>query len=317
MAGEAESKEWIIDSGTTSHMTNDKKILTGVKKMHTEMGVAKRKGSMEANGKGKVDFGSCILNDVLYVPDLRKNFLSVSAITDKGGKVLFEKDKVLVTKEDKVILQGQKDILGLYVVKPQKKVRQEAHTAKKGKEAQIWHERLGHLSAENMYRLQSLSEGMSLDKRELQEIQRKCTVCKQAKQTRTPFGEQRKRAKRPLEIIHSDVCGPVSPSTWDNKRYFITFLDDYTNFTMIYLMEAKSEALEKFQEYTALVETKWNKKIANLRCDNGTEYTSKKFRGWCSTKGINIEYTPPYTPQLNGKAERLNRTLVEKVRAMI
>jgi len=116
-----------------------------------------------------------------------------------------------------------------------------------------------------MKKLQSLSEGMSLNKTDLQKIQQRCEVCKQAKQARTPFGEQRKRAKRPLEIIHSDVCGPISPSTWDNKRYFITFLDDYTNYTMIYLMETKTEALEKFQEYTALAETKWNKKVVNLR----------------------------------------------------
>ncbi|KMQ87973.1 integrase core domain protein [Lasius niger] len=131
-----------------------------------------------------------------------------------------------------------------------------------------------------------------------------------------PFG-QRKRAKCPLDIIHSDICGPINPSTWDNKRYYITFLDDYINYTMVYLLETKSEALEKFKEYAALVETKWNKKIINLRGDNGGEYTSREFKDWCKRKGININYTAPYSPQLNGKAERLNRILVEKARALL
>jgi len=107
---ETKSKEWIIDSGTTSHMTNDKKELKGMRKI--EVGMANKEGSMEANGKGTVEFKNCILNDVLYVPDHRKNLLSVSAITDKGGKVLFEKDRVLITKKSEVIFQGKKTIWG-------------------------------------------------------------------------------------------------------------------------------------------------------------------------------------------------------------
>jgi len=102
-------------------MTNDKKKLKDMRKTHTEVGVANKKGSMEANGKGKVEFKNCTLNNVFYVPDLRKNLLSVSAITDKGGKVLFEKDRVFVTKKGEVILQGKKDNLGLYVMKPRRK----------------------------------------------------------------------------------------------------------------------------------------------------------------------------------------------------
>jgi len=169
-AKETKSIEWIIDSSTTSHMTNDKKELKGMRKTHTEVGVANKEGSMEANGKGTIEFKNCILNDVLYVPNLRKNLLSVSAITNKGGKILFEKDKVLVTKKSEVIFQGKKDNLGLYVVKPQRKALQEAHATERRNEAETWHKRLSHLSAENMKKLQSLSEGMSLNKTDLQEI---------------------------------------------------------------------------------------------------------------------------------------------------
>lgn len=226
MVGEMKSKKWIIDSGTISHMTNDQKKLSNMEKIRTKVGVANKKRPMEANGKGKIDFGSCVLNDVLYVPDLRKNLLSVSAVTDKRDKVLFKEDRVLVTKKDKVILRGQKDNLWFYVVKPQTELHQEAHATERRTKAQMWHERLGHLGAENMNKLQSLEE-TSVSKTKLQEIQKRWAICKQAKQTRTPFGEQRKRAKRPLKLIHSDVCGLINPSTWDNKRYFITSLDNF------------------------------------------------------------------------------------------
>lgn len=145
-------------------------------------------------------------------------------------------------------------------------------------------------------------------------------TCIQANHTRIPFGEQRKRATRPLEIIHTDVCGPIIPETWDKYRYFVTFLDDYTNFATIYLMEGKGDVLdvlEKMEEFISQAKVKWNKKTAEIRCDNGKEYSSREFKNWCKNKGIFINYTPPYTPQLNGKAERLNRTLIEKTRAMI
>ncbi|KMQ84281.1 copia protein, partial [Lasius niger] len=98
---DSDSKEWIIDSGTTSHMTNDKKKLKEMKKVYTEVGVAKKQGSMQAKGRGKIELRNCVLNDVLYVPDLKKNLLSVSAITQKGANVLFEEDRVLITKKDK------------------------------------------------------------------------------------------------------------------------------------------------------------------------------------------------------------------------
>ena len=75
--------------------------------------------------------------------------------------------------------------------------------------------------------------------------------------------------------------------------------------------------MKKLKEYLTQAEVKWNKKTKEIRCDNGKEYFNKELQTWCKNKGIFINYTPAYTPQLNGKAERLNRTLIEKVREMI
>lgn len=79
-----------------------------------------------------------------------------------------------------------------------------------------------------------------------------CPICIQSKQTRLSFNRLfRKYSKRPLEIVHSDICGPISPSTFDDKNYFVTFLDDYTHFSIVYLIKNKSELFQCFREYEA------------------------------------------------------------------
>lgn len=121
-----------------------------------------------------------------------------------------------------------------------------------------WHRKLGYLGKENMKKLMDLSEGMKFTSKNLIDLDNVCEICLKAKQTRQPFGEKSLRAKRPLEIIYTDVCGPIDPPTWDKKKYILTFIDDYTNFVMVYLLEGKYEVSDTVKEYINLVETKWN-----------------------------------------------------------
>lgn len=149
---------------------------------------------------------------------------------------------------------------------------------------------------------------------------KKCEVCIMGKQHQLPFGKNKgKRTTRPLELVHSDICGSITPTTWDGKQYFLSIIDDYTHFAMVYLLTHKSEAVQCLQEYEALITAKFNQRISRLKCDNGGEYTSKKFIDFCKSKGIKIKikYTVPYTPQLNGVAERYNRMVLEKARCMV
>jgi len=88
------------------------------------------------------------------------------------------------------------------------------------------------------------------------------------RQNRLKFGETRSRAKRPLELIHTDVCGPIDPTTWNNKKYFITFLDDYdTHYTLVYLLENKYEVQDIIKQYVERVEAHWNSRVSKIRCD--------------------------------------------------
>ncbi|GMF62517.1 unnamed protein product [Phytophthora fragariaefolia] len=123
-------------------------------------------------------------------------------------------------------------------------------------------------------------------------------------------------AKKLLEVIHSDVCGPVETPTFSGKLYFVTFIDEYSHFCVVYLLRNESEVAAKFAEFVAFAETQTGSRVRTLRVkqlrsDNGGEYKSRAMAKFCSERGIVQKFTPPYTPQLNGVAERMNRTLVE------
>uniref|UniRef100_H3H749 Integrase catalytic domain-containing protein n=1 Tax=Phytophthora ramorum TaxID=164328 RepID=H3H749_PHYRM len=105
--------------------------------------------------------------------------------------------------------------------------------------------------------------------------------------------------------------------TFGGKRYFVTFIDDKSHFCVVYLLRNKSEVAAKFAEFVAFAETQTGKRVQTLRSDNGGEYTSGAMAKFCADHGIVQKFTPPYTPQLNGVAERMNRMLVECARCML
>ena len=97
----------------------------------------------------------------------------------------------------------------------------------------------------------------------------------------------------------------------------VTFIDDYSRYTIAYFMAQKSQVVDKFVEFKAMVENQLNAKIKCLRTDNGKEFVNKQMGSKCVHAGIVHQTTVPYTPQQNGLAERMNRTLVERARAMM
>ena len=101
------------------------------------------------------------------------------------------------------------------------------------------------------------------------------------------------------------------------SKYFVAFVDDFSRYTTVYTMKYKNEVFAKFKEYVAYVENQTNFKIKALRFDNGGEYISKEFHEFCSEKGISRQITSPYSPQQNGVAEQMNRSILESTRSML
>ena len=126
-----------------------------------------------------------------------------------------------------------------------------------------------------------------------------------------------KRAKAPLELVHSDVCGKVNSRSLSGAEYFLTFVDDQTRYIWIYILKQKSQVFKCFQNWKAMLEKSSGCKVIALCTDNGGEYTSTEFQSYLQKEGIRHQFTVPRTPEQNGVAERLNHTLIESVRSML
>ncbi|KAG7546288.1 Zinc finger CCHC-type [Arabidopsis suecica] len=125
------------------------------------------------------------------------------------------------------------------------------------------------------------------------------------------------RASHLLELIHGDLCGPITPSTAAQNKYIFVLIDDYSRYMWSLLLKEKSEAFERFKKFKALVEQETGFKIGTLRTDRGGEFTSQEFQSFCDVSGIQRHLTAPYSPQQNEVVERRNRTLLEMTRSIL
>lgn len=144
-----------------------------------------------------------------------------------------------------------------------------------------------------------------------------CSSCAKGKQHRFPFSTSTSTTQEKLELVHSDVCGPMPEPSYAGHQYFLTFIDDYSKMTFEYFMKSKSEVFDHLKDFIVSSERRSGKKLKTFRSDNGTEYTNHRVTQYLRDKGIRHELTIGYSPQQNGVAERANRTLMEKARAMI
>jgi transposase InsO family protein len=182
----------------------------------------------------------------------------------------------------------------------------------------IWHEKLGHASK---YQLKYFAERgiiKDFDQKEVDKYTLECITCEKGKMPRKSFAKRKLRIATDVgEIIHTDVCGPIFPTALGGYKYFITFTDEFTRFIWVALMKQKDEAFELFKTLYNIIKTQHPRKIKKLVSDRGGEYISNEFNQYLKKKGIEKETTPKNTPQLNGVAERLNRTLMNMVRTML
>ena len=175
--------------------------------------------------------------------------------------------------------------------------------------AYSWHCRLGHVGDE---RLEKLHKDAYLGAFDYESFIT-CQYCIMDKLPKSPFAGIGERAKGILELIHSDVCGPMPVQARSGSVYFITFTDDFSRFGWVYIMRYTSKAFEKFREFKNEVEKQSGKSVKTLRSEQGDEYLSTYFKQFLKDNGILAQLTHRYTPQMNGVLERRNRTLFDMV----
>jgi transposase InsO family protein len=180
----------------------------------------------------------------------------------------------------------------------------------------LWHARYGHISfhALRLLAKESMVRGLPM----IDQVDRLCESCLVAKQRRAPFpAEASFRADQALQLLHGDLCGPISPSTFAGKNYFLLLVDDHTRYMWVVLIKSKAEALDAVKKVRAAVEVELNLKVMALRTDRGGEFTSKNFAQFCEGLGIKHYLTAPYSPQQNGVVERRNQTVVGMARSLL
>ena len=173
----------------------------------------------------------------------------------------------------------------------------------------LLHSRLGHPSLSKFRKL--VPHFSSLSSLEYES-------CQLGKHTRVLFPKRLDpRTKFLFELVHIDVWGPSRSTSTLGFRYFVTFIDDYSRCTWLFLMKTQVELFSIFQKFHAEIRTQFNTSIRILRSDNAKEYFSMSFSSFISSHGILHQSSCAYAPQQNGVAERKNRHLVETARTFL
>ena len=265
-------------------------------------------------GKGTLNVDNLpSLHNVYHVDGLKANLISISQLCDDDLYVKFNKQSCEVfNKDNSCVLTALRSSDNCYKINEP----QSCFSAKIS-ETDLWHQKLGHASLRKLQELVRHDAVLGLPKLDLK-TGSFCGSCQKGKQTRTPHKKlNRTTSSRCLEMIHTDLMGPIEVESLGRKKYSFVCVDDFSRYTWIIFLREKSETFEAFKVWYKQVKNLYNLKVVKLRSDHGTEYENSQFAKFCNEKGIKHEFSAPITPQQNGIAERKNRTLQEMARVML
>ncbi|KAJ0522195.1 putative RNA-directed DNA polymerase [Helianthus annuus] len=319
VTSECNQEKWLMDSGCSFHMTPLKEAFKELKMV--DMGSVKLGDDRPCQILGigtvtmKTESGITFdLKDVRYIPDLKRSLLSLGTLEKMGYHVSFREGKARVIKGSMVVLSGTRIKNNIYMLDCKVVDGVAAVASEEGDdEALKWHKRLGHISQQGLIELSKQQVLGDLKNCDISF----CESCVLGKQKRVKFSKGKHSSKGVLDYVNSDLWGPARTETLGGGRYFLSIIDDYSRRVWVYVLKHKSDTFKKFQEWKVLVENQTEKKVKKLRTDNGLEFCNHEFDKFCKENGIARHLTIPGTPQQNGLAERMNRTLLERVRCML
>ena len=322
------SSPWIVDSGATHHLVNHSSVVYDFIPFDQPITIRLAdQNSVSGIGKGYIclslsDSAGCkhdVRLAIILVPQLRFSLLSVPVLSTSFRISFANGSCYLGELGGSRVLMLASLIDGLYRVDPTRITSPSLlpsppleALATVSTSLTTWHHRLGHLNYRSVRQLVGSGDIPSS----------LCEVCIQGKQQqkiiRTPVTS---RTTRPLELIHSDLAGPISIPSCSGARYFILYIDDFSRHVWVYYLKTKEavEVTSRFQEFKLRVEKMFPQfPLCRFRCDNGKgEYDNRFFRGILRASGVSFEPSPPYSQHKNGVSERMIRTIVTKARTMM
>ncbi|KAI3684116.1 hypothetical protein L6452_33335 [Arctium lappa] len=319
--GSNTTKVWFLDNGASNHMTGDKEKFSELNESVRGYVRFGDDSKVRIEGKGSIIFickngEKRMLRDVYYIPSLCNNIISLGQLAQDGDRILIHGFFLWIhDKKGRLVMKVKQSKNRLYKIVLS---HEEPHCflSRKEESSWLWHSRLGHVNFQMLKQMRDKDMVYGLDK--IEKPSTLCKSCLEGKQTRNSFPTQAiYKAKTRLELIHADLCGPITPPTTSGNRYFLLLVDDFSRVMWIYLLKSKDEALSSFQKFRLLVENETDEKVKTLRSDRGGEFLSKSFTMYCDETGLKHHFSAPYSPQQNGVVERRNRMVIEMARSMM
>jgi hypothetical protein len=243
---------WLIDSGASRHMTGFRIHLTNLVEKETNLHVVLEDNAIyNVKGVGtstfQLDFDMHLqLSEVLYVPGMKRNLVSISALEDKGYKVTLFEGKVLAWHKDSHInstrvIGVRESNLYMPTIRPvQALLHDTVHLS------ELWHRRLVHIHYRALPTLGKMVTGFPETQIQYKGV---CRGCALGKNVKGSFLSSENGSKEILDLIHSDVCGPMTVASLNGYLYCVLFIDDHSQKTWIYFLKSKDGVLARFQEF--------------------------------------------------------------------
>lgn len=338
----AVSSSWLVDSGASVHLVNDLSLLHNpvlhAQPLPLHLATSDAKGGIIASGS------VCLVNarqEVLWlhnvqcVPSAHSNLLSVTGAIQDGATFLTDHAGGYTALRgpngwsEKISRSS-----GLFFVESVSPVRWPqsggGHTGpnaaashvRKGHTCQdrlLWHARLGHPGINSMVRLdkEDLVNGIDVSLAPCDECPTMCESCIQGKHVRPPFPVSSRPAEKVLDRVHVDTVGPISPPALTGERFWVTVVDESSHMVASLTVKSKDVIPRALIDLLKYWQTDRGTTVKCVRSDRGSEFMNQQFKEFCVQQGTKMETSAPYTPQQNGLAERMNRTLKERTRTLL
>ena len=322
----------LYDSGATQHLSPYRDQFTSYQDIPPRPFTAANQQSFDATGTGDmvievpdgVDISKLALTEVLYSPEVGYTLISVGRLDDAGYTATFGQGKCEIRGSDgERIGAVPKSDRGLYRVIHESVEPSSLDNSANAATTRITpleaHRRFGHIAPAVAKRLvtHGFVTGLELDlSAEEPTFCESCVYAKSRRQS-VPKVREGERAKAFGEEIHSDVWGPSPILTLGGRRFFITFTDDHTRHSHLYLLRKKSDAFGAYKNFEAWSKTQLKASIKVLHTDRGGEYLSGPFISHLNAAGTEQKLTVHDTPEENGVSERLNGVALQRVRAIL
>lgn len=326
--GREPSDAWYADSGASAHMAKNRNVFAEYHPVtHYPISSASPGQDLVAIGKGTVIVEShhggttseITLSNVLHVPNITANLISVSQLEDSGvvsgivapGTFAFAKGGGIFAIATRVDGLYQMDWSAKHDSTLIASSRKEVNAP-----LELWHRRLGHAGEDDIVAMSRAGTATGLDLASVTSTGR-CEPCVPGKMTRDVFESRGHRAAEVFDTVVSDLIGEMQVPSFSGAKYALTITDDHSSYTWITFLTNKHEATNAIRDFVTMVSTQFGRKVKRFHTDNGGEYVNVPLSQFFKANGIIHDTTAPYSPQQNGIAERKGRTLFDMARTQL